>query len=335
MSSFSLGDLAQNFMLQRRGAALKAEMSRLNEELATGQVSDVKAILTGNVSYLADLENDLRSLSGFKVATTEATQFTDAVQLALDRVDQSMETFGSKLLSVTSSSVGAVLDQFSADAEDELAAVVNTLNTSVGGRSIFSGTATDQQALQNSELILNGLRAAMSGATTSQDMQTAADQWFSDPAGFAATIYNGSDTHISPLRLADGETVRVQLKADDPVFQDVLKNLALSALASDASFGLGADEQQDLLSNTGQAILQSKDDLIAVRADVGSAQARIDELATRNATEETSLEYAKGSLLAADPYETATELEAVQFQLQSLYAVTARMSDLSFVNFIR
>ncbi|WP_420010903.1 hypothetical protein [Tateyamaria sp.] len=61
MSSLSLGDLAQSFMLQRRGADLKAEMSRLNAELTSGQVSDVKAVLAGNVSYLTDIENDLNT----------------------------------------------------------------------------------------------------------------------------------------------------------------------------------------------------------------------------------------------------------------------------------
>ena len=54
MVSYGLGDLAQNFLLQRRGAALKTEMTRLNEELASGRISDVKSALAGNVSYLSD-----------------------------------------------------------------------------------------------------------------------------------------------------------------------------------------------------------------------------------------------------------------------------------------
>ncbi|MEO1710425.1 MAG: flagellar hook protein, partial [Pseudomonadota bacterium] len=79
MTSFSLGDLAQTYMFQRRGSALKAEMTRLNEELATGQVSDVKAVLAGNVSYLADIENDLRTLDAYSISGNEAAHFTDAV----------------------------------------------------------------------------------------------------------------------------------------------------------------------------------------------------------------------------------------------------------------
>ena len=57
-------------------------------------------------------------------------------------------------------------------------------------------------------------------------------------------------------------------------------------------------------------------------------------ISARNEAEETSLEFARNSLLAADPFETATELENVQFYLQSLYTVTARNSQLNLVNFL-
>jgi flagellar hook-associated protein 3 FlgL len=335
MSSFSLGDLAQTFMLQRRGAALKENMTRLTEELSTGQVSDVKSVLSGNVSYLTDIEQDLKTLSGYRVAATEAGQFADAVQSALERVDASIGTLGTSLLTMSSSAVEPVVDQLSTDAEAELASVVSALNTNVGGRSVFAGRATDQRALVSADAILDGLRIAITGATTPQDIQAAADLWFSDPGGFSAVAYGGSTSDIAPLRLAKDETVSVQVKADDAAFRNILKGLAVAAVTSDTNLALTAVDKRELLTESGRAIFESQAELIAVRANIGSAQARIDEIATRSAAEETSLQYAKGALLQADPYETATELEAVQFQLQSLYAVTARTSELSFLNFIR
>lgn len=335
MSSFSVGDLAQTFMLQRRGAALKTDMARLNEELATGQVSDVKSVLAGNVSYLSDIESDLRTLKGFGVSISEATQYSDSVQTALQRMSTSAQTLSSTLLSVSSNAVGPVLDQISQDAEVEFASLVSALNTNSGGRSLFAGNATDQPAVVSSAEILAELRTATSGLTSTQDIVSAVDTWFSDVLGFEASAYSGGADDVAPFRLADGETVSVQLKADDEVFRNLLKSVATAAIASDASFGLSEQEQRDLLADAGSGILKSQEELTATQASVGAAQARIEEMATRNATQETALEYAKGALLQADPYETATELEAVQFQLQSLYAITARMSDLSFVNFIR
>jgi len=335
MNSLSLGDLAQSFLLQRRGTALKTEMARLNEELVTGQVSDIKAILAGNVSYLSEIENDLRTLSGYQVAAVEAGQFADATQSALERIQTTTGSLSSDLLLTGANAVGGVLDQLSADAEAELATIVGALNTDLAGRSLFAGTATDGAALADAETLMAELSIAVAGAASPADVATAAQAWFDDPAGYAATVYQGSDTSIAPFRLGERDTVSLQLTAQNQAVKDTLQAVALAALATGNGLGLSSDDKRELLDLAGRDLFQAQTGLTAARASVGSAQERIDVLQTRNSTEQTSLEYAKGALLQADPYETATKLEEVQFQLQSLYTVTARMADLSLVNFVR
>ena len=335
MSSFSLGDLAQTFMLQRRGAALKMDMARLNEEVATGQVSDIKSVLAGNVSYLADIENDLKSLEGYGIATSEATQFSQAMQTALEHIQSSTSNLGTTLLTRSTSAIEPILDQFSSEAQSEMETLVNALNTKSAGRALFAGSATDQQALANADTILAAVRVATAGATNPQDIIDAANTWFDDPAGFTAEIYTGSNESLAPLRLGKGESVSLQHKANDQVFRNALKHVAIAAIAGDDSFNLSIESRRELLTETGNSLIDAHGALTAASATVGTAQARIDALATRNSTEENALLIAKGALVQSDPFEAATELEAVQFQLQSLYAITARMSDMSFVNFIR
>ena len=335
MNNFSLGDLAQTFMLQRRGAELKADFSRVTEEVASGQVSDVKSVLRGNTGYLSEIENDLQTLSGYRVATVEAAQFADASQTALELVNSSVERLSSIFFAMPNNAFGAVLDQFSNDAETEMATIVSALNTTSGGRSVFAGRATDRSALEDVDVILDALRAATTTAMTPEELKTQVDQWFSDPLGFATVAYTGTDEALVPFRVGNDETVEVRVTANDAALRDILKQVSIAVISEDASFGFSTSERQGLLRDSGQGLFQVQTDLIAVRASVGSAQARIDAVSTRNATEENALLMAKGALLQVDPYEAATELEAVQFQLQSLYTVTARMSDMSFVNFIR
>ncbi|APX13299.1 flagellin [Tateyamaria omphalii] len=335
MNTYGFGDLAQTFLLQRRSATLKTEMARLNEELASGQVSDVKSVLAGNVSYLSDIESDIRTLSAYKVATSEARQFAESAQTALDRMDTSAGTLSTALLTVSSSAVGPVLDQLSVDATNEFRTLVSTLNTSSAGRSIFAGAATNTSALGEADAILTDLRAAIAGNTNVSDIADAVTQWFDDPAGFRSAAYTGANSAIAPFQVGEDEQVSVDLRADQAVFRDLLKSTALAALAADASLGLSSHEQQNLLVLAGSELILAKDQLTATQSNLGSAQARIDSVSTRNAARETTLQFAKGALLQADPYDTATQLEAVQFQLQSLYTVTARMSDLSLVNFVR
>lgn len=335
MSAFSIGDLAQSLMLRRHGVNLKSELTRLSEELVTGQVSDTKTALAGTVSYLTDIENDMRKLDGYGVAAAEAGQFAESMQLALERAQNVSSDFSTTLLTASASTMGQVLNQVVIDATNELASVVSALNTSVGGRSLFSGSATHQPALADVQTIIDGLRLATAGALTPEELITAADVWFDDPAGFAATAYSGSSNDLEPFRLSEGDTVAVQYTADDVAFRDIIKSIAVAAVANDVAYGFDTTAKRDLLARTGTDLYESQTGLIAVRADVGSSQERIDVLRSRHAAERTSLELAKSALLQADPYETATKLEEVQFQLQSLYTVTARTSDLSLVNFIR
>ena len=313
----------------------RPDFSRVTEEVASGQVSDVKSVLRGNTGYLSEIENDLQTLSGYRVATVEAAQFADASQTALELVNSSVERLSSIFFAMPNNAFGAVLDQFSNDAETEMTTIVNALNTTSGGRSVFAGRATDRSALEDVDAILDALRAATATAMTPEELKTQVDQWFSDPLGFATVAYTGTDEALVPFRVGNDETVEVRVTANDAAFRDILKQVSIAVISEDASFGFSTSERQGLLRDSGQGLFQVQTDLTAVRASVGSAQARIDAVSTRNATEENALLIAKGALLQVDPYEAATELEAVQFQLQSLYTVTARMSDMSFVNFIR
>lgn len=335
INATSFGDLAQSFSLQRRGAALKTEMARLNEELTSGQVSDVKSVLAGNTSYLAGIENDLRVLDGYRVAGAEAGQFADAMQLALDRIQTASSNYSQDLLVTAQNASGQVLDQFAEDARSELETIVSALNTTVGGRTVFAGTATNQNPLADVDTILTGLQTALTGATSVDDVMAMTDVWFADPAGFAATAYQGSDTSLAPFRLGEGETVALSTTANDAALREVIKVVALAGMADDGSLSLSSDQKRELLSRAATDLLSAQTDLTAIRASVGASQERISQIESRNSAERTSLEFAKGALLGADPYETATKLEEVQFQLQALYTVTARMSDLSLVNFIR
>ena len=77
MTATSIGDLAQSFLLRHRNSALKQDMARLTQELATGQVADKRQTMAGNHNYLTQLERNIEVLAGYKVSLTEATIFAD------------------------------------------------------------------------------------------------------------------------------------------------------------------------------------------------------------------------------------------------------------------
>lgn len=335
MNSLSIGDLANSFLLQRRGTALKTELSRLTQELASGQVSDIKSVLAGNFSYLSDIENSMKALDGYKIASTEASLFTGAIQSVLENVQNVSSAFASNLISISSGGIDSIAKQAASEARQHLDNVVATLNTDFAGRNLFSGTATNSVPLSTSGAILDALRTELSGVIGPDAKAAAAKAWFDDPAGFDSLIYQGSSDALAPFRIAESEDISIDVRANSEELKNVIRQLALAGLSDDPVLAIDATERNALLRAAGEELFTAQDDLTALRANVGFTEARIDQVATRNASERTSLEYAKGSLLAADPFETVTRLEEVQFQLQSLYTVTSRSSELTLVNFLR
>lgn len=334
MNGLSLGDIATSFMLQNRGSALKTEMSRLTQELTSGQVSDVKSVLAGNYSYLTGIESSMSRLQGYKTATAEAAQFAGSMQSVLEKIQESTSNLGASLILVSSGGLDNVVLQSGNEAFATLQSTMSALNTDLAGRSLFSGAGTDQPALGSAEDLMTELRSIVTGVSGSTSKISTIQNWFDDPAGFDALIYSGSNAGISPFQLAESETLTLDIKATNSGLKETLMNLAIATLAADEALTVNYSERSALLLAAGEGMMENQDDLTSLRAQIGFAEARIDSMATRNSSESLSLEYAKGTLLAADPYETATRLEEVQFQLQSLYAVTVKASQLSLVNFL-
>lgn len=336
MSLLSIGDLAQSYMLRRQNVQLKSQMSKLSEELTSGRTSDTAKHLSGDYSYLGDLERGSRVLEGYFTAATEARLFTGAMQNALEHVHTLTSKLSATLISTSNSNLPTVIASASFDARGQLATIVSSLNSNVAGRALFSGVEVDSAALAPAETILSNLRTAVAGEISLSGIVTAVDQWFDTPGGGFETLgYQGSTQGMSPYLLGEGQSVDLDLRADNPAFRDLLKNVAIAALANDPALGFATTLKSHLLLHAGQGLITAQDSLTGIRADLGFAESRIEESTSRIASEKTSLDYARGELLGVDPYESATRLENVQFQLESLYAVTARLSRLTLADYLR
>ncbi|WP_170786394.1 flagellin [Ruegeria lacuscaerulensis] len=331
----SIGDLARGLTLKTRATDIKNQIETLSYEMATGKVQDVSGRLDGDYSHLLDLDRSLARLDAFQVATSEAGLFTDAMQLSLTTVDHSVSEITASLLSFGTSNQAVTHENASVQAQNELDTVISALNTRAGGRSLFSGTATDVSPLPSAQTLLTALKTELTGAVAVTDIRQRAEDWFNDPAGFDAVIYQGSATTLSPMQISESESVRVPVTATDPALKAALRDIAVAAAVADPALGITRDQRTDLFKQLGVDLANTQNETVNLRARVGVAEARIEQAATRNNAARTSLEYSRNKLIAADPYETAAQLQTVQFQLESLYSVTVRNANLSLVNFLR
>jgi flagellar hook-associated protein 3 FlgL len=109
----------------------------------------------------------------------------------------------------------------------------------------------------------------------------------------------------------------------------------MAALLDRGILAGNAGERARLAERAGRELLSSEDARIMLAARIGSVEAQIEAARTRNGAEETALGILRSDIGSVDPYEAATRLEAASSQLESLYLVTARVSRLSLVEFLR
>lgn len=328
----SVGDMARALVLRTNQVRLRNEMDKLAVEVSTGLVRDRAKHLGGDITGLTAIDRQLSRLEVYRVNTTEAALVAGTMQASLGIMQDSGTELAKTILSAELTPSSGLLDTMAAEAEVTLGTALNAMNQTVAGRFVFSGTATDTPAVAPPETVMGALRAAVTGLTTYADIETAIDTFFGPGGTYETTLYTGSGDGIAPFRIGEGQTARVDIRASDQEFRDLLKPIAMAALATDAS--LPSEVRIDLLRDGGAAIMGTQENFSNLRAGLGAAEARIEDNIAQNAAERTATSMAKLDLIEAEPYETASRYENIRAQLESIYTITARSQRLSLAEFL-
>ena len=336
MSSFGLGDLAASYQNNVQNLRIKSDLARLSQELATGTRSDLKAATGGDLSGFSGIESALAKMSAYKIAANEAAFYGDTVQQSLGQVQDLGAAIAPTL--ITSGNIGTTtaIQSAAADARSKFSSVVSLMNTRLADRALFSGVAVNTAALASADNILASLETAIAAETTASGIETVVDDWFdASGGGFETVGYLGATTDIAALRIGMHETAEIQVRADDQEIREVLKGFALAALVDRGALSGQIVEQADLISRAGTQLMAADGGLADLRAQIGATESQIEQAIVRNTAETAALQTARTNILAIDPFETATMLQTTEVQLETLYAMTARLSRLSLVDYLR
>lgn len=333
MSQIAIGDLAQSLVLSRRNVTLKDSIQALSDEAVTGLVHNQTERLSGDYVPLAGIEATLTQLAAFKSVTTETAMAASHMQIALTSIADSASTLSSSLLAAASSNSPSRINTLGFDASQRLHGAMAALNTRMGERSLFAGVATDNSAVADTETMMVALDAAIIGAISSADVETALDNWFSDPAGFEATVYQGG-TALSPVPIGTDQQAQIDVTALDPAIVSMIKGLAMASLLQRGALAGSDVARADLAKRAGESLASSQTAFAELGARLGTAEASIVNVGVQNDAQKFALETARLGLLSVDPYETAAKLQEAQTQLETLFTITSRMSRLSLVNFL-
>ncbi len=333
MTITSLGDLAHAFIMRRQGADSKAQIQRLSSELTTGVAQDKAAHLAGNLAPLAGIETALTQAKGYRSAALDLGMSAGVMQIALGTIGDQAQGLSNALLATSTTTSQTRLTTVAEDAAQRLDTAVSTLNTRFGDRTLFAGTMPNQPALVGSGQLLDLLAGVVAGATGAQQAEDLVANWFDDPAGFAAQAYLGGDP-LDPVGISPGETAQLDITVLDPAIKDMLKALVLPALMTRGLLSGQIAGQADIAKRSGERLMEVQSAWTDLAAHLGTTEARLDAAVTRNSAETSALEMTRADLIGVDSFETATRLEASQTQLETLYAITARMQRLNLADYL-
>ncbi|SIT89075.1 flagellar hook-associated protein 3 FlgL [Yoonia rosea] len=334
MSVVSVGDMARQFTSLRNGNAIKTELAELVDSLSSGKVADLTKSLDGETARFSGIRYSLTQLDGYGQIASETLQTLANMQIILGKVDSARGATAERLLLVNDTSTSAQIDEAAMASRSAFEDMVLALNTQVANRALMGGTRVDTAPLASGTEMLAQLTVAIGGAVDQATISATVDTWFDDPAGGFATLgYQGDTGALLERRVADNRTVALDARADDPAIRDVLKGAALAALANDLP-GLSRETKSSLLQEAAARLYGSASDLVAVQARVGFAEAGVERALAETNAQQTTLKLAENNLALADPFETASRIQATQVQLETFFSLTARMSQLSLLRYI-
>ena len=159
----------------------------------------------------------------------------------------------------------------------------------------------------------------------------AAGDYAADPAQLTGTHYTGGVNAPPSVELAAGERLDYAMPADDPAIRSLIMNLAVIVVAGEMGDG---ETMVATLDTAARGLIAADDSISDLRAQIGLGESRIENAIALNQAEKASFEQARGRMLGRDQYDVASELTRLESQLEMIYAMTARSTRLSLLNYL-
>lgn len=307
---------------------IRARLDKTSSEAVTGKVADATKHLSGQIGKAMLTQKAIDAIERDNGLLQLREARLDLTQQSLDRMQQNLAAISVRALDALSAGSPVERDALGGDARAQLDATMLALNARHGERFLFSGDATDKVPFGTTDALMTDIRAIADASTDKADFEARLDAFFDDDTGdFANTFYRGSKTS------SDADAVT----GLNPAIRDTIRNLAvLSMAASDDSLSnFSNTEALDIIAGSANKLIQADANLTQLRAATGILQERVSNGMDGLAKERLVLSGLLEGMTARDQYEAASELKSLEASLEASYMLTARLSQLSLMNFLR
>lgn len=328
-------ELSRLAMLQRQTAETRANLNRASTEAVTGVKTSRYEASGGNLSRLISVERALARNTNYSDIIAQTTTKVDLVQQTLDKAAKTAGDIALGMQQAAELGNQKTAMMQARLARDAFVGTVNDLNAEVNGQTLFSGTGADKAALADPEAMLTAISAAVSGATTSAGAVAAVDAYFAKPGGaFYTNGYLGTTEDVAPADVGDGKRIDYGTRADDDRIVSLLRSYALGAVIADGALPGNSTEQMAALKEAGSRILTAKEGILDFQSEVGITQERLENAKAERTAESGVLKTAQADMLRSDQEAQSTYFSELETQLKAIYTVTAKLTSLSFLDYM-
>lgn len=363
----TLSTLGMSRRLQSTMTQLQMEMTRANEEVATGVHADVSATIGARTGR----DIALRNMFDRTEEHLKTTTLLDGRMSTMDSAMTSILTAGTDLLATASTGLGQQAPTGTAlqiKARGVLDQVVGLLNSASGNAFLFAGTAVDTVPMRNVGGDSSGLRApitivqdAITAATGGPAMPTTAaettavlatlDALFAvrDPAipatppltdTFEGGFYNGTtalqaggaaSTRISG-RPSDSASIAYGVQANDPMMRELMQGMYMLAAVDTSTMEEAA--YPDYIAAAVDKISHGLSSLRDATAQLGIQRNEVATLAEQHKTQIAILNLQIDNLEGVDYAVSSTRISQLEAQIDATSSATARIAKMHLTNYL-
>ncbi|MBD1545697.1 flagellar hook-associated family protein [Roseibium aggregatum] len=342
ISTISMSDGARRQMMSQAG-----NVNKLQTELSSGRKFDVGLDLGSKTGETVTLRSEFEFLNTIADTNGLTASRLDVAQAAMEDMRGVAEDFLATLVAVRNSNGSNSVTQTEAAGNLEL--LMSRLNTQLNGNFIFAGINSDVAPINDYNDPLQPNKIAADAAFLGQFGFTQTDSNVSTITGAAMTAYlNGpfdalfadpnwgndwssaSDQTVVS-RISASEELTTSVSANEVPFRKLAQ--AFTMMSDLGNDNLGADAYKAVVDKSISLIGEAIVGVTNLMGEMGTAQERVSVANDRISIQTDILNQRINALENVNLEETSVHLNTAITQLETTYAISARIQQLSILNY--
>lgn len=343
ISTYAIGEAVRSHIMRSQSRLADAQL-----ELSTGVHSDVGVAIGGQYASLTYLRQQREEMLTLDKSNAVLSTKMGVTQDALESMVKGAQDFVAEVLGAQGTGSQAVIQK---QAGTRITALNDLANSSFDGAYLFAGTNSGQAPMN--DFFSNPASAARTAVETafitefgfppsdpaaesiSETAMTtflngAFSDLFDDPAW--GTDWSTASDNIPSVRISNTEKVEAGVSANEDAFRLLTSvYVAASELGTDKLNSTTFEALTTWIAErTGSAVKE----VSVVQARVGTVEQRIGDAIDRSEIQRNVLNIRIDEIEGVDPFEASTRVTSLLTQIETSYAVTSRIQQLSILNYL-